>query len=118
MATVESPQGTAIPPEAAPIFDALGADWTLRGGKVYRRGVATLSSGVNLMLYWNHIVYHRNTTNHWYKWNNAITVGNSWQLTTNPKPAPAPSLPVGETRVDFYDGDKLINSTKLVPDGS
>lgn len=122
----ESIQGTSIPP-ASSIVDTWAATWTMHSGVVYRNARATPSSSVMLLLYFNHTVYQQNVNGYWWKWNNAITVGNSWVATTDPRPAPTPKptptpvptppphLPVGETRADFYLDDKLVNSGKLVP---
>lgn len=117
-----SANGTTIPPTSL-IFDDHGVPWKVVAGKVYRNGIVTISSSVTLLLYWNNKVYQKNVWNDWWWWDNTLNTG-GWKATPNPTPAPtprptpAPSLPVGETKVDFYMDDKLVNSTKLVPDGS
>jgi hypothetical protein len=84
----ESSHGSAIPPSAA-LADASGASWTVTGGVIYRNGVATVSSSVTLLLYWNHTIYQQNSAGGWWLWAN-----NGWQATTDPRVVtPPPSAP-------------------------
>jgi hypothetical protein len=77
--STESIQGSSITTTGT-IVDATGATWTLSGGVVYRNGVATVSSSVVLLLYWNHTVYQQNSYGGWWDW-----VNGGWQATTDPR---------------------------------
>lgn len=104
----ESAHGTAIPPEAR-IVDSVGVTWMLSAGRVYRNAVLQNTAAVNLLVYVTRVVYRRNVSGTWYKWTNS-----QWRSTKPPVLTPAPDLPVGETKVELYDDDKLVARGKLV----
>jgi hypothetical protein len=86
-----SPQSTTIP-SASQIFDTQGASWTVASGVIFRNGVATPSSSVVLLLYYNSIVYQQNSFNAWWQWSD---VTSSWvSVAADPRPGtPAPPPP-------------------------
>jgi chitinase len=59
---------------------------------IYRNGVATVSSSVTLLLYWNHLVYQQNSYGGWWDW-----VNGGWVATTDTRVAPAPA-PTADTQ--------------------
>jgi hypothetical protein len=88
--TTESSSGSSITTSGT-LVDSTRAAWTVSGGVIYRNGVATISSSVTLLLYWNHAVYQQNSWGDWWSW-----VNNGWVATTDPRvaaptPAPAPA---------------------------
>ena len=94
----ESANNTTIPP-ATQIVDDRGAIWTICGSaQVCRNGVTTISSNVDLILYYDpatdtppgRIVYQRNTVGDYYWWDNSVTSGNPWQ-----GPVTDPRVPQG-----------------------
>jgi hypothetical protein len=73
-----SPNGTTIPP-ATQIVDSNGAIWTAdaTGARLcYRNGVQPSGcANVNVLLYYNNVIYVGNTYGTWYQWN-----GSSWTV--------------------------------------
>jgi hypothetical protein len=88
----ESAQSTTIP-SATQIVDAQGATWTVAGGVIYRNGVATVSSSVTLLLYYNHKVYQQNSWGDWWVWDNSVTSGNPWAASSDPRAGSADTTP-------------------------
>lgn len=90
-----SPSGTTMPP-ATQIIDKSGNVWTLTGAKkVNMNGVAAGSTAnVVLLLFFNNVFYHENTSGNWYQWNGTnwgtgpLTGGDPRGTTTS---APPPS---------------------------
>jgi hypothetical protein len=95
----ESADGATIPP-AASIVDAVGANWTVANGVIFRNGTATISSSVTRLLYSNKVVYQQNSVGDWWKWDSAVTTGNPWTATTDPRvqtPPPVAASPHNTT---------------------
>jgi hypothetical protein len=89
-----SPDGTTIPP-ATQIVDSNGAVWTAdaTGARLcYRNGVqASGCSNVQLLLYYNNVIYVGNTYGTWYQWN-----GSTWTVIAGDPRSGGPS-PSGTT---------------------
>jgi hypothetical protein len=67
-ALTTSADGTTIP-SATQIIDSSGATWTLSNGVVYRNGApAGYTAGVNLLLWYNGLVFQRNSDYNWWGW--------------------------------------------------
>lgn len=84
---VESLQGTTIPSFTLIVDQGLHR-WVVTAGVVYRDSVATISSNVQLLLYWGHLVYQQNQAGNWWYWDNAVGGGlNPWTPTVDPRVA-------------------------------
>lgn len=80
----ESPHNATIPP-LSEIIDSLGVTWTLDANRTaLRNGVATISNAIDLLLYWNRVVY-QNTVNGWWRWDDNSAAANKWTATTDPR---------------------------------
>lgn len=114
MATIlESVQGTTIP-QAAAVFDETGSKWTLTNGFVFHDGFRNTSSGqINLLLYYNHLVYIKSSQGNWWVWVNGWS-GSKDPRIPAPTLAPAATLPIGMTTVQLYMDGKLVNTGRLV----
>lgn len=123
----ESPHNSSIPPLSV-LTDDRGATWQIINGIVRRNGTATISSSVNLLVYYNKVIYQRNSANNWWRWDNTAAANtNPWKPSFDPRgavptpapaPTPVPHLPIGETKVDFYMDGKLVASSELTASGA
>lgn len=81
----ESADGTDRTSATQSVIDANNAVFALAtsvasGLQITRNGTLTTSSNVAELLYWNHAVYHRNTSSTWFTWN-----GTAWVSTLGPQ---------------------------------
>jgi len=87
---VPSPDSSTMP-NAASLCDSATNIWTVVGGVIWMNGVEQVGTqNVILMLYYNGIVYQKNSAGNWWKWVN----NNTWVATIDPRsvvtPPPAP----------------------------
>ncbi|WP_375507446.1 hypothetical protein [uncultured Caballeronia sp.] len=83
-----SPNGTTIP-TGTYINDAVGRQWTVTNGVIYRDGVvAGINYGVALLLWYGGNMWHQNTSGQFYVWADVGAAG--WLHATDPRIATAP----------------------------
>jgi hypothetical protein len=118
-----SPSGTTITTAGPTLIDSNLASWSIRsdGGINKNGGPATnpdYSANVVLMLYYNGVIYHQNSTNYWYKWvvQTSQTDPANWVALglgadpRNPAPAPTPTPTTAYTAQRIIDCMVLPNS--------
>jgi hypothetical protein len=74
------------------LADASGATWMLSGGVVSRDGVATVSAGVVLLLWFGGIIYQE-AHGSWWSW-----INSTWaSIAADPRPVAPPAPPAPPT---------------------
>lgn len=101
--STESNQGDTIPPLST-VVDSFGAAWTVSGGVIFRNGVATISSNVTLLLYWNRRVYQQaNSFGGWWVWDDNTS---GWEVAAG-DPRGTPSTPPAFPTLSRHPADFL-----------
>lgn len=91
----ESAQGTTVTTVGPAIYDSTLEAWTLvnsatSGMQIACNGVTdTVTGHVQLLLYWNHLVYQENTAGGW--WSKSKST-DTWTSTTDPRVVATPTI--------------------------
>jgi hypothetical protein len=105
----ESLQGTVVA-TVGPVIrnSALDAFGIISGGQIAVNGVVdVVTSGVLLLLYWNHLVYQENSAKNWYY---KALAGNSWTGPTTDPRLSTITHAILQTRIDAVIA--LLNSIR------
>ena len=117
---VISASGTTIP-VATQIIDSELDLWTLSGGKAYKHGQLTPSSGVILLLYAKGLVYQENSHHDWWFWRNGAWVATTAPLTPSESGTGIPSATEiidNGRNVWTLSGGKAYENHALTPSSS
>ena len=117
---VISASGTTIP-VATQIIDSELDLWTLSGGKAYKHGQLTPSSGVILLLYAKGLVYQENSHHDWWFWRNGAWVATTAPLTPSESGTGIPSATEiidNGRNVWTLSGGKAFENHELTPSSS
>jgi hypothetical protein len=115
---VISTSGTTVP-NAQNIVDGSSNVWTIStGSRVVKNGTVDSNTwNVALVLYYNHLVYHRNMSGNWYV--QSSTSASGWSGTTDPRPvdtSPATNISTtGNTEVDLRSNTSVSG---MAPDSN
>jgi hypothetical protein len=102
-AATPSVNGSYIPAEAS-IIDAQENTWTVVSGVAEKNAVPAANNyDVDMLLDLNQVLYQRNTSSDWYRWN-----GGSWTSTSDPRVVSASGTRIGVGDAVLIDSGKHV----------